>query len=202
MTGNPDAACMYLTSASTLGRSYALYAKLIVILLSGVWSSRGSLLGNRSKHNSFGIPFSLNPVRMGLTLGKNTVTPCFANKTVQSASQMGPTPTIVLVKDGMMYHVLGKSSTNCGIGSEAVAYDLSTCPVAVPTHFLGYLCHAGHGYLLGKCRGGLRHSLLRQCHVVVDSYEPLPSYWFGRVGIELGGGLQRKIVSYDKFSLM
>ena len=150
MTGNPDAACMYLTSASTFGRSYALYAKLIVILLSGVWSSRGYWLGNRSKHNSFGIPFSLNPVRMGLTLGKNTVTPCFANKTVQSASQMGPTPTIVLVKDGMMYPVVGKSASNCGVGNEAVANNLSTCPLAVPTLIFGVVVLGGPCGAIGE----------------------------------------------------
>ena len=46
---------------------------------------------------------------------------------------MGSTPTIVLVKDGMMYTVVGKSAANCGIVSVAVADDLSTCLVAAPT---------------------------------------------------------------------
>ena len=46
---------------------------------------------------------------------------------------MGPTPTSMLVKDGMMYPVVEKYSSNCGIGSVAVANDLSTRPVAVPT---------------------------------------------------------------------
>ena len=45
---------------------------------------------------------------------------------------MGPTPTRALVKDGMIYSVVGKSSANCKIGSVAVADDLSTCTVAVP----------------------------------------------------------------------
>ena len=46
---------------------------------------------------------------------------------------MGPTPTSVLVKYGMMYPVVGKYSANCGIGSVSVADNLYTCPVYVPT---------------------------------------------------------------------
>ena len=80
---------------------------------------------------------------MGLLSGNNTVTSCFANKTVQSASHMGPTPTRVLVKDGMMYPIFGKSSANCRIGSVAVTKKLSTCPVAVPTQNYGVLVSGG-----------------------------------------------------------
>ena len=36
LTGNPDYACMYRTSASTLGKSYAVYAERVVFLLSVV----------------------------------------------------------------------------------------------------------------------------------------------------------------------
>ena len=61
------------------------------------------------------------------------MTYCLVNNTVQSASHMDPTPTSVLGKDGMMYPVVGKSVANCGIGSVAVAGDISTCPLAVPT---------------------------------------------------------------------
>ena len=46
---------------------------------------------------------------------------------------MGTTPTRVLVKGGMIYHLVGKYTTNCGIGSVAVADNLSTFPVSVPT---------------------------------------------------------------------
>ena len=46
---------------------------------------------------------------------------------------MGTTPTSVFAKDDMMYPVVGKSSANCGIGSVAVADNISTCPVAVTT---------------------------------------------------------------------
>ena len=80
---------------------------------------------------------------MGLPPGENNVTSCLANKTVQSASQMGPTPTRVLVKDGMMYSVVRKSAANCGIGSEVVADNLSTCAVAVPTLIGGALVLGG-----------------------------------------------------------
>ena len=70
---------------------------------------------------------------MGLTPGENTVTSCLVNKTMQSTLHMGMTPTRVLVKDGMIYPVFRKYSANCGIGSVAVADNISTCPVAVPT---------------------------------------------------------------------
>ena len=45
-------------------------------------------------------------MRMGLPPGEKTVTPFLENKSVQSVLQMGPTPTIALVKDGMMYNVV------------------------------------------------------------------------------------------------
>ena len=76
---------------------------------------------------------------MGLPPGENTVTSCLENNTVHSASHMVPTPTRVLVKDCMMYTVFGKSATNCGIVSVAVANDLFTCPVVVPTLICGAL---------------------------------------------------------------
>ena len=37
LTGSPDAACMYRTSASKIGRSYALYADRVFCFLSVVW---------------------------------------------------------------------------------------------------------------------------------------------------------------------
>ena len=125
-------ACMYRTSASTIGRSYTLYADIVICLFSVLWLSSNSLFGLRVKSHSFGIYFSLHPIRMGLNPGKNTVTSCLVNMTVHSASHMGPTPTIVLVKYGMMYPVVGKSYTNCGIGSVAVNDNLYTCPVDMP----------------------------------------------------------------------
>ena len=76
---------------------------------------------------------------MGLPPGENNVTSCLANKTVQSASHMSPTPTLVLLKDGMMYPVVGVSVVNCGIGSVAVAENHSAFPVAVTTLIYGAL---------------------------------------------------------------
>ena len=61
------------------------------------------------------------------------MTSFLVNTTVQSASHMGTTPTSVLVEEGMMYPVAGKSDSNYGIGSVSVADDLSTCKFAVPT---------------------------------------------------------------------
>ena len=42
-----------------------------------------------------------------------------------------------------MYLVFEKSAANCGIGSEAVAKEISTCPVAVPTQRSGVLVSEG-----------------------------------------------------------
>ena len=57
--------------------------------------------------------------------------------------QMGPTPIIVLVKVGMMYSVVGKSSANCGIGRVAFAADVATCPFAVPNFIVVSLVSSG-----------------------------------------------------------
>ena len=124
--GNPDAACMYRTSDTTLGILYALYAEKVVCLLSVVWCICNSLFGFRSNCHSLVSSFSLHPVRMGLPPGENNVTYCLVNKTVQSKSNLYPTPTNVLVNDGIMYPVVGKFDANCGIGSVAVADDLCT----------------------------------------------------------------------------
>ena len=70
---------------------------------------------------------------MGLPPVENNVASCLANKTLRSALHMGPTPTRVFVKDGIMYPIVGKSASKCGIGSVSVSYDHSTCPVSVPT---------------------------------------------------------------------
>ena len=56
---------------------------------------------------------------------------------------MGLTPTRVLMKYVIMYPVVGKSSANCGIGSEAVDDNLSTFPVTVPTLVCGTLVLGG-----------------------------------------------------------
>ena len=47
------------------------------------------------------------------------------------------------MKDGMMYPVFKKSAANCRIGSEAVANEISTCPVAVPTQSFWVLVSEG-----------------------------------------------------------
>ena len=107
LTGNPDAACLYLTSASTFGRSYALYTERVVCLLSIVWCISKSLVGFREKRHRLVSYFSLQTVRIGLPPGDNTITSLLVNKTVKSASHMGLTLTSVLVKDGMMYPVVG-----------------------------------------------------------------------------------------------
>ena len=56
---------------------------------------------------------------------------------------MVPTPTRVLLKDNMMYPVVGKYDANCNIGSDTVANDLPTFTVAVPTLICGALMLVG-----------------------------------------------------------
>ena len=120
---------MYRTSASTLGRSYALCAEAVVCLFD-VWCISNSSVGFRAKRHSLGSFFSLQPVRIGLTFGENTVTFCLVKTTVKSTSHIGPTPTSMLVKEGMMYPVFGNCDTNCGIGSVALDDDLSNFPIS------------------------------------------------------------------------
>ena len=109
LTGNPAATCMYRTSASTLGRLYALCTEVVVCIFD-VWCIINSSVGFRAKRHSLGSFFSLQPISIGLPFGESTVTSCLVNTTVQSASHMGPTPTSVLLKEVMMYPVVGKSA--------------------------------------------------------------------------------------------
>ena len=61
------------------------------------------------------------------------VTSCSVNMTVQPESQMGPIPTSLLVKNGMMCPSHGMSLPHWGIGSVAVAVDDTTRPLEVDT---------------------------------------------------------------------
>ena len=85
LTRNPDAACMHRTSASTLGILYALYAEGVVCLFD-VWFISNSSVSFRAKRRSLGSYFSLQPVRISLPPGENTVTSCLVNTIVQSSS--------------------------------------------------------------------------------------------------------------------
>ena len=62
----------------------------------------GSSVGLSAKRHIFGICVSLHPVRMGGPLADYTVTYFEVNVTVQTASQIGPIPTNVFVKLGMI----------------------------------------------------------------------------------------------------
>ena len=45
----------------------------------------------------------------------------------------------MLVKAGIIYLVVRKSATNCGIGKVAFSADVATCPLAVPTFIVAAL---------------------------------------------------------------
>ena len=100
-------------------------------------------MGLRAKRHSIGSFFSLHPWRISLPSDESTVTSFFLNTTVQFESQMGPTPMSVLVNDGMMYPVLGKYDSNCGIGRVDFANDFATCILAVPTLIVAALVSSG-----------------------------------------------------------
>ena len=97
---NLAAACMYLTRASKLGRSYALCTAGAIRFV--VVSILSCPFGLKTKRHSLGRVFYLHPIKMVLHSREITTTSFFVNKTLQSASQIGPTPIDVLVKEGMM----------------------------------------------------------------------------------------------------
>ena len=66
----------------------------------------------RAKRYSLGSLFSIQPVGIFLPSGESTVVSFFLKTTVQFASQIGPTPMSVLVKDIMMHPVVGNSDAN------------------------------------------------------------------------------------------
>ena len=93
-------------------------------------------MGLREKRYRRGGFFSLHPWIIGLPSGDINVTYYFLNTNAQFVSQIGPTPISVFVNVGMMYPVVGKSASNCGIGSVAIAFYIDTCTFAVPTLIL------------------------------------------------------------------
>ena len=82
LIGNPYAACRHLMSASMLGISYALNAERVTCFVFGLVCGRSFVLGSKAKRHNFGMNHSCHLLRIGLTVGENTVTSCFVNKTV------------------------------------------------------------------------------------------------------------------------
>ena len=146
--GNPAAACRYLTSASTLGRSYALSAHSDVLFFLCVVGVVESSVGLSVKRHIFGICVSLHPVRKGSHFAEYTVTSFEVNVTVQPTSQIGPLPTNLFVKVGMICPSQGMSWPCCSMSSVAVADDATTFPLAVPTRIFGAAVFIG---LCGAC---------------------------------------------------
>ena len=74
LIGKPYAACRHITSASTLGRLYALNAERVACFVFGLGCGRSFVLGWKAKRHNFSMTFSHHPLRMGLPVGENTVT--------------------------------------------------------------------------------------------------------------------------------
>ena len=139
--------------------------------------------------------FSLQPWRIGSPSGNITVTSCFLNTTVKFASQMGPKPFNVFVNMGMIYPVIGKSATNCGISSVTFAADVATFPFAVPNLILVALVSSG---TCGEF-GSIYRCVAPESTIPVCSGSRL--FWFSSDIYVLRVGLQLKLASYIKFSL-
>ena len=123
--------CIALFLLRLVGCKHCALWKLLALLLCDSLSTPQLVF--RANRHSLGSFFSLQLVRTAVPFVESTVTSCFVKTTVQSASHMCPTPTSVLVKEGMMYPVVGKSDANWGMGSVSFADEFSICPLAVLT---------------------------------------------------------------------
>ena len=70
---------------------------------------------------------------MGFPIGKSTVALCLEHSTVQSASQIGPTPISVCLEKSMMCPMVGKLFAAWGMGRAVSATERATCTLTVPT---------------------------------------------------------------------
>ena len=155
-------------------------------------------MGLRAKRHSLGSFFSFHPWRMGLPSDESTVTSFFLNTRVQFASQMGPSPISVLVNNGMMHPVVGKSAANCGIGRVAFAADVATCTLAVPTLIVSALVSSGpYGAF-----GAMYRCVSSESTIPVCCRGRIFSFYSYSVGIYVWVGLHLKLASYNKVSLL
>ena len=70
---------------------------------------------------------------MGFPVGKSTVALCLEHLTVQSASQIGPTPISVCLENSMMCPRVGKLFDAWGMDRAVSATERVTCPLTMPT---------------------------------------------------------------------
>ena len=101
-TGNPDAACKYLTKASTLGRSYALYVTRETRDASWGTSGMSALSGSSAMRYRYGACSSRHLFSIALFVASLTTTASRLKVTVQSALYMGPTPSSMWLKPGII----------------------------------------------------------------------------------------------------
>ena len=135
---------------------------------------------------------------MGLPSGESTVTFFFLNTMVQSASQMGPTQMSVLVDNGMMYPVVGKSATNFRIFRVAFTPDVVTFPLAVPTLIVAALLSSGPCGVFGA----MYRCVSPESTIAVCCCGRIFSFSSYSVGIYVWVGIQLYLASYIKVSLL
>ena len=80
---------------------------------------------------------------MGRPLAEYNVTSFEVNVTVHPASQIGPIPTNVFLKLGMICLSQGMSWPCCGMGSVSVVDDDTTCLLTVPKCIFGATMYIG-----------------------------------------------------------
>ena len=69
LIGKPYAACRHITSASTLGRLYAMNAERVACFIFGLGCGRLFVIGQKAKRQNFGMTFSQHTLSMGFPVG-------------------------------------------------------------------------------------------------------------------------------------
>ena len=105
----------------------------------------GSSVGLSAKRHIFVMCVSLNPVSIGRHIAEYNVASFEVNVTVQPTSQIGPIPTNLFVKIGMICQSHVMPWPCCGIGIISVSDNDTTSPLAVP------MCIYGASVVIGPC---------------------------------------------------
>ena len=133
----PAAVWNYLIKATTLGKSYALYAANVACLSSlgiiGRFDSPGFMYICQSQ-----VPVdSRQPVSMDVPGLLRTVTSLHVKVAAHSVSHRVPTPIKVWHNPGIRCPLIGNSDGRWGKSKLPVPAYCCVCPVAVPTLTLG-----------------------------------------------------------------
>ena len=137
LTVNPAAACKYLTTASTLGRSYALlHSKYCPVLQ--FWISEIGAVGVQSGNIHNTVVISCQRFKTMLSSLFLTTTWSWEKVTVHPVLHNGPIPTRFFLKFGIMWAYVASLGI-LDISSMNPLDDFCMLPVAVPTAIISAL---------------------------------------------------------------